>query len=273
MGNPLRRAHYRRLMTRLAANISTMFHEHDFPTRVDAAAACGFRALECQFPYDTPAAELKARLEATGLELVLLNAPPGDFAAGDRGLASVDGREDDYRTSIETALTYADQVGCPHIHVMAGCPTDGEATRRFIDRVGWAADHVADAGVDILIEPMSRRDVPGYLLSGSRQAERVIEQVGRANVKLQFDTYHLQVNEGDLVQSFERCLPVVGHVQMSSNPGRHEVDQGELDHRWLLGEFDRLGYDGWIGCEYRPRAGTVEGLGWAQPHGITPTAI
>ena len=204
----------------------------------------------------------------SGIELELLNAPAGDFAAGDRGLAAVEGRDDDFAASIDTALAYAEAVGCPRVHVMAGCPTDGGATQRFVDRIGWAADRAATLSIDILIEPMSRRDVPGYLLSGSRQAERVIEAVGRDNVKLQFDTYHLQVNEGDLMDTFRRCLPAIGHVQLSSLPGRHEPDQGELDHHWLLAAFDEVGYDGWVGCEYRPRGATFEGLGWASRYGI-----
>ena len=256
-------------MPQFAANLSTMFNEHDFVDRIDAAGACGFNAAECQFPYDTPAADVRRRLDAVGMELVLLNAPAGDLAGGDRGLGSVQGRDDEYAQSIETAGRYAEAVGCTRIHVMAGCPTDGEATDRFVHRIGWAADRLAPAGVDVLIEPMNRRDVPGYLLLSTRQAERVIAQVGRPNVKLQFDTYHLQIQEGDLLASLTRCLPVIGHVQFSSLPGRHEPDEGEVNHPWFFDQLDAIGYDGWVGCEYRPRAGTVEGLGWAEPYGIT----
>ena len=155
---------------------------------------------------------------------------------------------------------------------MAGCPNDGGATRRFVDRIGWAADRLAPAGIDVLIEPMNRRDVPGYLLGSSRQAERVIERVGRQNVRLQFDTYHLQIQEGDLLENFRRCLPVIGHVQISSLPGRNEPDEGEVDHHWLFAQFDEAGYDGWIGCEYRPRDATAAGLGWAQRYGINTPA-
>lgn len=260
------------MMPKFAANLSTMFNEHGFVDRIDAAAACGFLAVECQFPYDAPADDVRRRLDATGMELVLLNAPPGDLAAGDRGLGSVRGRDDEFVASIETAARYAETVGCPRVHVMAGCPTDGEATDRFVHRIGWAADRLRPAGIDVLIEPMNLRDVPGYLLMSSRQAERVIAQVGRPNVKLQFDTYHLQIQEGDLTASLTRCLPVVGHVQFSSLPGRHEPDEGEVNHAWFFEQLDALGYDDWVGCEYRPRGATIDGLGWAEPYGITAGA-
>ena len=257
-------------MPRFAANISTMFGEHDFADRVEAAAACGFEAVECQFPYDTPAEELRERLDATRTQLVLVNAPPGDFAAGDRGLASLPGRDADFEQSIETALAYAKATQCPRIHVMAGCPTDGDASRRFVARIRWAADRVVGAGKEILIEPMNHRDIPGYLLGSSRQAERVIEQVDRPNVKLQFDTYHLQIQEGDLLTNFERAQAVIGHVQFSSLPGRHEPEHGEVNHRWFFEQLDSLGYDGWVGAEYRPRDGTLAGLAWAAAYGIAP---
>ena len=256
-------------MPNFAANISTMFGELAFADRIAAAAACGFRAVECQFPYETPAEELRGHLDEAGLGLVLLNAPAGDVAAGDRGLGAVDGREEEFAASIHRAAAYAETTGCPRIHVMAGCPTDGGATQRFVDRIGWAADLVVARGIDILIEPVNRRDVPGYLLGSSRQAERVISQVGRPNVKLQFDTYHLQIQEGDLLANFTRCLGIVGHVQFSSLPGRHEPDQGEVAHHWLFEQFDVAGYDGWIGCEYRPSASTFDGLGWAKRYGIS----
>ncbi len=247
-----------------------MFNEHDFVDRVDAAAACGFAAVECQFPYETAPEDLRARLDATGLTLELLNAPPGDVAAGDRGLASLDGRHEDFVESMQIAARYAEAVGCSRIHVLAGCPTDGGATQRFVDRLGWAADLVANAEIDIMIEPMNLRDVPGYLLMSSKQAERVITQVGRSNLKLQFDTYHLQIQEGDVLESFTRCLPVIGHVQCSSLPGRHEPDRGELNHEWLFQAFDHAGYEGWIGCEYQPASSTLDGLGWGARWGLGP---
>ncbi len=236
--------------------------------RIDAAARCGFEAVEAQLPYEVPAEALRQRLDETGLELVLMNAPAGDLAAGDRGLAAVAGRDDEYQAAIEQAARFAETTYCPRVHVMAGCPTDGDATRRFIDRIGWAADRLAPIGAELLLEPMNRRDIPGYLLGSTRQAERVIDQVGRDNVRLQFDTYHLQIQEGDLLAGFLRCQPAVGHVQISSLPGRNEPDQGEVDHRWFFDQLDAAGYDGWVGCEYRPRTTTEAGLAWAAPYGI-----
>jgi len=255
-------------MPRFAANISTMFNEHRFVDRIKAAAGCGFEAVECQFPYDTPAKDVAAALDATGLEMVLLNAPSGNKSAGDKGLAAVAGREDEYQTSIDTAHRYAATVGCPRVHVMVGCPTDPASTDRFTHRVGWAADRLAPDGIDVMLEPMNLRDMPGYLLSTTRQAQRVINATGRPNVKLQFDTYHLQINEGDLLENFKRCQDVVGHIQFSSLPGRHEPDEGEVAHHWLFEQFDALGYQGWCGAEYRPRTNTLDGLGWAERYGI-----
>ena len=256
------------VMPRFAANISTLFTEYSFVDRITAAADCGFEAVECQFPYDTPAKDVAAALRAAGVEMVLVNAPPGDRDAGDRGLAAVAGRDDEFRASIEVARRYAVGVGCRRVHVMAGCPTDPASTDRFAHRIGWAADELAADGIDVMLEPMSHRDVPGYLLRTTRQTERVIAATGRPNVKLQFDTYHLQINEGDLLENFARCRDVVGHVQFSSLPGRHEPDEGEVAHYWLFEQLEALGYQGWMGAEYRPRTTTIEGLGWAARYGF-----
>lgn len=242
-----------------------MFTEVAFPDRFAAAAEAGFPAVECQFPYAWPADELATRRREAGLPLVLLNGPPGDAAAGERGLAGLPGREADLRSSIETALRYAETLEVPTVHVMAGI---GGHEACYIDNLGWAADRLASAGITATIEPLNGRDMPGYLLTGSAQAERIIAAVGRPNLKLQFDTYHLQILEGDLLTSFRRCLPVVGHVQIASVPDRHEPDEGEVDHRWLLERFTEAGYDGWVGAEYNPRAGTAAGLGWLGDWGL-----
>jgi len=255
-------------MVRLAANISTMFVEVPFDQRAQAAANAGFEAVECQFPYDYEAPALGRLLDDADIGFVLLNAPLGDFRRGDRGLAAVEGRDQEFRASIDQARHYAEVLGCTRVHVMAGCADDAAAGERYVDRLGQAADLLATVGVDVLIEPINERDVPGYHLRSSRQAERVISDIGRPNVRLQFDTYHLQIQQGDLAATFARCLSIIGHVQISALPDRSEPDQGEVDHRWLLGEIDRLGYAGWVGCEYRPRAGTLAGLGWAAPYGI-----
>lgn len=259
---------YCAFMVRLAANISTMFNELPFNERIQAAANAGFRAVECQLPYDLPANELRGQLDDAETAFVLLNAPPGDMAAGDRGLAAVDGRDQEFRSSIEKARSYAEVLGCTQVHVMAGCPTDSAAADRYVQRLGEAADTLATIGADVLIEPLNVRDVPGYFLVSSRQAERVIVDVGRPNVRLQFDTYHLQIQEGDLAATFARCQSIIGHVQISALPDRSEPDRGEVDHRWLLDEIDRSGYGGWVGCEYRPRSTTFAGLSWAARYGI-----
>jgi hydroxypyruvate isomerase len=260
---------------RLAANVSMLFGELPFPDRFAAAADAGFRATECQFPYAFEPGELERRVRGSGTEIVLINAPPGDVGAGDRGLAAVAGREAEFRASIETALRYAETLGCPRVHVMAGvvaapdgATPDGATQTRYVDHLGWAADRLAVAGIEVMIEPLNQRDFPGYLLSGTGQAQEVIRAVGRASVRLQFDTYHLQILEGDLWTSFERCQPVIGHVQIAAVPDRGEPDAGEVDHHWLLDRLDDAGYAGWVGAEYRPRGATLDGLGWARRYGV-----
>ena len=257
-------------MVRLAANVSLMFAEMPFPERFEAAARAGFAAVECQFPYQWPARDLRRALDRGGVECVLINAPPGDLDLGDRGLAGVAGRQDEFEASIATARRYAEELGCRQVHVMAGLAADPGASDRYVQRLGWAAGQLAEVGATVLIEPLNRRDFPGYLLSSTLQAERVIAAVGRPDVRLQFDTYHLQILEGDLLTTFLRCQDVVGHVQVAGVPERGEPDQGEVDHGWLLDRFDAAGYDGWVGAEYRPAAGTVEGLSWAAAYGVYP---
>jgi hydroxypyruvate isomerase len=260
---------------RLAANVSMLFTEEAFPDRFEAAARAGFSAVECQFPYAFEASYLRRRLRAAGVDLVLLNAPPGNFDQGDRGLAAVVGREAEFRASIEEALRYAEALACPRVHVMAGVvdAAGTEAVDRYVQRLGWATDRLAAAGTTVLIEPLNRRDFPGYLLAGTVQAEEVIAAVGRSSLRLQFDTYHLQILEGDLLTSFRRCGDVVGHVQVAAVPDRGEPDAGEVDHEWLLEQFDASGYAGWVGAEYRPRASTVAGLRWAERYGVARPAV
>jgi hydroxypyruvate isomerase len=248
-----------------------MYTEHVFPDRFAAAAADGFRAVEYLFPYEYDPGELRRRLDENGLEQVLFNAPPGDWNSGERGFASVPGREAEFRAALERALEYAVALGSPRVHVMAGVvsATEGREQRArrlgaYESNVAWAADTARPAGVDILIEPINGRDMPGYFLSRQADAHAVVERVGASNLKVQLDLYHCQVVEGDLTTTLRRDLPTgrVGHLQVAGVPDRHEPDSGELDIRHLLDEIDRAGYEGWIGCEYRPRAGTSEGLGW-----------
>lgn len=259
-------------MVRLCANLSWLFQEHAFLARFGAARRAGFAAVECLFPYDTPAAETRAALKAESLQIILINTPPGDWTKGERGFAAVPGAEARFREGLEQAIDYARAVDCSRIHVMAGIVPPGVTLTAcevaFTENLRHAADRLAPHGLVATIEPLNSTDVPGYVLTGSDQARRIIDTVGRPNVMLQWDAYHLQIMEGNLMASFTRHLPVISHVQIAGVPGRHEPDDCEIDYRYLLARIDGLGYQGWIGCEYRPRASTLDGLGWAARYGI-----
>ena len=253
-------------MLRFAANLSLMYTEHPFLDRFEAAARDGFSAVEYLFPYEHEAGLLAARLAELGLRQVLFNAPPGDWACGERGLAALPGREAEFRAGIELALHYAGVLGCPRVHVMAGCLSAEPAVHRatFLANLAWAAPRAAQAGVGLLIEPINPRDMPGYLLNRQEDAHAIVEAVGAANLQVQMDLYHCQIVEGDLACKLRRYLPTgrVGHLQIAGVPERHEPDEGELHYPYLFELIDALGYDGFIGCEYRPRGGTSAGLGW-----------
>ncbi|NBE53977.1 2-oxo-tetronate isomerase [Streptomyces boluensis] len=258
-------------MPRFAANLSMLYTEHDFPDRFAAAAADGFEGVEYLFPYAYEAAGLRRLLDSHGLRQVLFNAPPGDWDAGERGLTSLPGREAEARAGVERALEYAAALGCGQVHLMAGLvPEDATPELRarhretYLANLAWAAERAAAAGVDLLIEPINGRDMPGYFLHRQAEAHAVVREVGAANLKVQLDLYHCQIVEGDLTATLRRDLPTgrVAHLQIAGVPDRHEPDEGELNLRHLMGVVDELGYDGWVGCEYHPRAGTSEGLGW-----------
>ena len=260
-------------MPRFAANLSMMYTEVDFLARFEAAATDGFRAVEYLFPYAYERDELAQRLADNNLQQVLFNAPPGNWDAAERGLASLPGREDEFRRSFtEQALPYADRLRCQRIHVMAGLLPAGadravhQAT--YLANLEWAARQAVTAGIDVLIEPINTRDIPGFFLNRQDHAHQVIEDVGAANLKVQMDLYHCQIVEGDLAMKIRRYLPTgrVGHFQIAGIPERQEPDAGEINYRYLFDLLDELGYDGWIGCEYRPRAGTSAGLGWFAEH-------
>ncbi|CAG9244178.1 Putative hydroxypyruvate isomerase [Paraburkholderia unamae] len=256
-------------MPRFAANLSMMYNEHAFLDRFAAAARDGFEAVEYLFPYEHPAAQIKARLDGASLVQALFNAPPGNWAAGERGIASLPGREDEFRRSIDTALDYARVLGNRKIHVMAGLVAH-EASRAaqrdlYLERLGYAARVAAADGIDVLIEPINTRDMPGYLLNRQDDAHAICAEVGAPNLRVQFDCYHCQIVEGDLAVKLARDMAGIGHIQIAGVPERHEPDSGELNYPWLLARIDELGYDGWIGCEYRPRADTSAGLGWIRP--------
>ena len=266
-------------MPRLSANLSYLFTERPFLDRFEAAARCGFRAVEHQFPYgEASESAIRERLRDHDLRAVLFNTPPGE--AGERGLGGLPGREAEFREGLELALRYCAATGCPRLHVMWGVPgaeTAAEESRAtFVANLRDGARRAAEAGVTLLVEALNARDNPGYPLNRQEDAHALAAEVGAPNVKVQFDLYHCQIVEGDVATKLRRWLrgpPCdVEHVQIAGPPDRTEPDAGELDYAWLLRLVDELGYAGWVGCEYRPAAGTEAGLGWARRWGIRPPA-
>lgn len=267
-------------MPRFAANLSFLYPELDFQDRFEAAARDGFEGVEFLFPYAWPAHEIAARLRANGLQQVLFNAPPGDWDGGERGLACLPGREAEFREGLQRALRYARELHCERIHVMAGLVPAGHTRdsvrATYIDNLRWAADQAAREGVRLMIEPINGRDMPGYFLNRQDHAHELLAEIGAPNVQVQMDLYHCQVVEGDLATKIRQYLPTgrVGHLQIAGVPERHEPDTGELNYPYLLALVDevaaRCGWQGWVGCEYRPRRGAVPGgtsagLGWRIP--------
>ncbi|MBO9514370.1 MAG: hydroxypyruvate isomerase family protein [Variovorax sp.] len=271
-------------MPRFAANLSMLYPELDFLDRFEAAARDGFRAVEYLFPYAYAPRELAARLESNGLQQVLFNAPPGDWDRGERGLACLPGREAAFREGIHKAIDYAVALSCPRIHVMAGLVPDGlerDAVQpHYVENLRWAAVEAAKAGCDLLIEPINTRDIPRFFLNRQDHAHEIVEAVGALNVQVQMDLYHCQIVEGDVAMKIRKYLPTgrVGHFQIAGVPERHEPDVGEMNYPYLFEVIDEVsaqcGWQGWVGCEYRPRRGavahgTTDGLGWlrAAPRG------
>jgi 2-dehydrotetronate isomerase len=259
-------------MPRLAANLSFLFPELPFLDRFGAAAEAGFLGVECLFPYDTPAAAIAQRLERHRLTQVLLNLPPGDMAVGERGLGALPGREADFLAALEVARAYARATGCRRLHALSGVwpagrpKAEGEAV--LVANLRRAADRVAGDGITLLIEPINPRDIAGYFLNTTADALRILDRVARDNVKLQLDLYHCQIMEGDLAMRLRTLFGRYAHIQIAGVPERHEPDEGEVNYAYLFDLLDALGYDGWVGCEYRPRGRTIEGLGWARRWGI-----
>ncbi|CAO3439188.1 2-oxo-tetronate isomerase [Azospirillum doebereinerae] len=251
-----------------AANLTMMFNEWSFLDRFDAAADAGFRAVEFQFPYDHAPDAVAARLERNGLTLALFNMPPGDWAAGERGLAALPDRFDEFRTAVDAALRYAEATGCHRLHMMSGLAdaADPAAQASYRRAVAHAASALAGQGIDLLLEPINGRDMPGYFLNCFAAAERLITALALPNLKLQFDLYHRQILHGDVTMALRRLLPVTGHIQIASIPSRYEPAGEELNYPFLFAELERLGYQGFVGCEYRPRAGTLDGLSWFAPY-------
>lgn len=253
-------------MPRFCANLSLLFSEHPFVERWSAAARAGFRGVECHFPYAEPVAVLAEALRHNGLEQVLFNLPPGDWAAGERGIACLPDRVDEFEDGVGRAIDYARALGCRRINCLAGiAPADaerGELLAVMERNLRFAARAIAPENIELLVEPINTRDMPGFLLNRSADTLALIERVGEANVKLQYDVYHMQIMEGDLARTLQRELPRIGHVQIADNPGRHEPGSGEINYPFLFDWLDRIGYTGWVSAEYIPAGETAAGLGW-----------
>jgi hydroxypyruvate isomerase len=257
-------------MPRLAANLSTMFREAPFLERFSAARKAGFQAVEYQYPYEFGADDVAAAAREAGVQVVLHNMPPGDPVRGEHGTACLPGREQRFQEDLERAITYARAAGCKALHCLAGVAPQGADAAAldavFIANLKHAADRLGREGMRALIEPLSAGTLAGCYLRGSAQAVRLLERIGADNAFLQYDFFHMQQLEGNLAATVERLLPRIGHMQLADVPGRHEPGTGEINFAFLLPLVDRLGYAGWVGCEYNPLGDTVKGLRWAQPY-------
>ncbi len=264
-------------MPRFCANLGFLFTEVPFLDRFERAARAGFRGVEYMFPYEYPAAELARRLRDNNLQQALFNLPAGDWAAGERGLASLPGREAEFREGVELAIDYARELGCTQVNALAGIPRPGlrpqEIRLTLLGNLRHAASRLAAAGIRLLVEPInSRVDMPGFCIDTPRKALSLIESVAEPNLWLQYDVYHAQVMEGDLARTIEANLDRIAHIQIADHPGRHEPGTGEINYPYLFALLDRQGYAGWVGCEYRPQAGSEAGLGWMKGCSAPPAA-
>lgn len=260
-------------MPRFAANLTMMYQEHKFLDRFAAAARDGFTAVEYLFPYEHPAAAIAAQLKQHALRQVLFNSPPGDWKAGERGIAALPGREREFRNGFLQAIEYALVLQCPRVHAMAGLAPAGVDRAQLLDvykrNLAWAAEQARVAGLLLLIEPIAQRNIPGFFLNRQDEAHAIAAEIGAPNLKVLMDLFHCQVEEGDLATRIRKYLadPTqtrVGHFQIAGVPERHEPDTGEVNYAYLFDLIDQLGYEGWIGCEYIPAAATSAGLGWFQ---------
>ena len=251
-------------MLNFTANLSFLFTDLPFLERFVAAKDAGFDSVEYLFPYDYSAELIKETLDDCGLKQALFNASAGDWGAGERGLAALAGRESEFKASIEQAATYAEVLGNRRLHIMSGLAdfSDPIAFETYLNNIGWAADQLKRSGINALIEPINSRDMPGYFLTTPEQASEVMQLISRENVKMQFDLYHAQIMCGDLTTRLEKYWPMIDHLQIASVPGRNEPSSGEINYPYLFNWLDQQGYQGFIGCEYRPKATTLEGLGW-----------
>jgi hydroxypyruvate isomerase len=257
-------------MPKFAANLSMLYGEHDFLERFAAAAKDGFRGVEYLFPYAYEKQALVDALKKHNLTQVLHNMPAGDWDAGERGLACLPDRVGEFQDGVGKAIDYARALGCTQLHAMAGIRPEGvdpdKVAETYVENLRFAAGETKKAGIKLLIEAINTIDIPGFYLSTSAQALAVIESVGSDNLYFQYDIYHMQVMEGDLARTIEKNLAKIPHMQLADNPGRHEPGSGEINYPFLFDAIDRMGYKGWIGCEYKPKAGTTAGLGWLRPY-------
>lgn len=255
-------------MVKFAANLTMMFTEWSFLDRFEAAATEGFSAVEYLFPYDVPAEAIAERLKQFDLTQVMFNMPPGDWAAGERGIAAQPNRFDEFKSGVAKALDYAEATDARRLHIMAGLAdaTSREAWDNYRRAISYGAEKCAEKGIEVLLEPINGRSMPGYFLNDFGVAERTIAELQLPNVKLQYDVFHRQIIHGDIVEGLRRLLPIVGHIQIASVPERHEPAGGEVNYPYIFSWLDANGYDGYVGCEYNPAAGTRNGLGWFDPY-------
>jgi len=253
-------------MPKFNANLSQLYTDLYFLDRFEAAASDGFRGVEYRGPYDYPAEAILERLRTNDLTQVQFNLPAGDWAGGERGIACLPGRQDEFREGLEQAIRYAEVLDCRRLNCLAGLMPKGvhysELEDTLVGNLRHAAERLAGTDIILLIEALNRRDIPTCMIAGTDQVERILGRVGAQNLRLQYDFYHIQVTQGDVLRTFGQLLPVIGHVQVAGNPGRHEPDIGELNYEFIFSEIDRLNYNGWVGCEYIPANGTSAGLGW-----------
>ncbi|PHQ68976.1 MAG: hydroxypyruvate isomerase [Sneathiella sp.] len=255
---------------KFAANLSFLYQDLPFLDRFAAAAKDGFQGVEYLFPYDWHENELISRLKDNGLSQVLFNVWPGDWHAGERGLASLKGREKAFRETLDQALGYADALGCKQLHIMAGLRDDGTSAaaqqQTYTENLAYAAEQCEKHEITGLIEPINIKDMPGYFLSSVSMAEAILTEINHPNLKLQFDMYHVQRTNGDICLQYKRAAPLIGHIQIANPPHRFEPDNGEINYPYIFDMLEKHGYDGWIGCEYKPSMATSETLGWAQAY-------
>ena len=259
-------------MPKLAANLTMLYNEVEFLDRFDAAAKSGFKGVEYLFPYPYPSEQLAERLQRHGLTQVLHNLPAGDWGKGERGIACLPDRVREFQDGVGRAIEYARALSCKQVNCLAGIAPAGvdpeQVRATFVANLRFAADKLAAAGIRLLMEPINTFDIPGFYLSRTQQALDLIAAVGSPNLFVQYDIYHMQRMEGELANTMQGHLAQIAHIQLADNPGRNEPGTGEINYRFLFGFLDAIGYDGWIGCEYKPKGGTVEGLAWRAAHGV-----